>query len=65
MDDVAETVDGGDLALTALEGTTGNGDLVILADGDGADLDARCQDALFSVAVGCKKLGSWLKTLCV
>jgi hypothetical protein len=38
VDNVFETVDGGDLALTALVGTTDNGDLVILADGDAADL---------------------------
>lgn len=38
VDDVLEAVDGGDLALTALVGATDNGDLVVLADGDGADL---------------------------
>lgn len=38
VDDVFETVDGGDLALVALVGTTDNGDLVVLADGDAADL---------------------------
>lgn len=38
VDNVFETVDGGDLALTALVGTTDNGNLVILADGDAADL---------------------------
>ena len=38
VDDVLEAVDGGDLALAALVGTTDNGDLVVLADGDGADL---------------------------
>jgi hypothetical protein len=38
VDDVLETVDGGDLALAALVGATDDGDLVVLADGDGADL---------------------------
>lgn len=38
VDHVLETVDGGDLTLTALVGATDNGDLVVLADGDGADL---------------------------
>lgn len=38
VDDVLETVDGSDLALTALVGATDNGDLVVFADGDGADL---------------------------
>lgn len=38
VDDVLQTVDGGDLALTALVGATDNGDLVVLAEGDGADL---------------------------
>lgn len=33
-----KTVDAGDLALTALVGAADNGDLVVLADGDGADL---------------------------
>lgn len=41
VDHVLETVDGGDLALTALVGATDNGDLVVLADGDAADLFAR------------------------
>lgn len=36
--DVLETVDRGDLALTALVGSTDNGNLIILADWDGADL---------------------------
>lgn len=40
VDHVLETVDGGDLALTALVAATDNGDLVLLADGDGADLFA-------------------------
>lgn len=38
MDNPLETVDAGDLALTALVGATDNGDLVVFADGDGADL---------------------------
>lgn len=37
--DVLETVHGGDLALTALVGSTHNGNLIILADWDGADLE--------------------------
>ena len=36
--DVLETVDGGDLALTALVGSANNGNFVILSDWDGADL---------------------------
>ena len=39
VDNVLETVHGGDLALAALVGTTDNGDLVVLSDGDRADLD--------------------------
>ncbi len=38
VDDVFETVDGGDLALGALVGAADNGDLVVLANRDGADL---------------------------
>lgn len=38
VDNVLEAVDGGDLALTTLVGTPDNRDLVVLADGDGADL---------------------------
>lgn len=38
VDNVLETVHGGDLALTALVGAADNGDLVVLADGDAADL---------------------------
>jgi hypothetical protein len=38
VDDVFETVDGGDLALLALLGAANDGDLVLLADGDAADL---------------------------
>jgi len=36
--DVFETVDGNDLALAALVGATLDDDLVVLAEGDGADL---------------------------
>lgn len=39
VDDVFETVDGDDLAFTALEGATGDDYLVVFADGDGADLE--------------------------
>lgn len=42
VDDVFETVDGGDLALGALVGAADDGDLVVLADGDGADLWNMC-----------------------
>lgn len=35
---ILETVHGSDLALLVLVGAADNGDLVILADGDGADL---------------------------
>lgn len=43
VDDVFETVDAGDLALTALVGATDDGDLVVLADGQSADLAHTCQ----------------------
>jgi len=36
--DVLETVDRYDLALTTLERSTSDGNLVVLADGDGTDL---------------------------
>lgn len=39
VDDVFQTVDGGDLALAALVGSTNNRDLVVLADGDAAHLE--------------------------
>lgn len=45
LDEVLETVDGRDLALTALVGATDNGDLVILADGDGSDLEGTLEQA--------------------
>lgn len=38
VDHVLETVDGCDLALAALVAATDDGDLVVLADGDAADL---------------------------
>ena len=38
VDDIFQTVDGGDLALTALVAAADDGDLVVLADGDAADL---------------------------
>lgn len=38
VDDPLLAVDLGDLALTALVGATDNEDLVVLVDGDGADL---------------------------
>ena len=38
VDDVLEAVDGGDLALLVLVGATDDHDLVVLADGDAADL---------------------------
>lgn len=38
--DVLETVDGCDLALAALVGTALDDDLVVLADGNGADLNS-------------------------
>lgn len=41
VDHVLETVDGGDLALAALVRATDDGDLVVLADGNAADLLGR------------------------
>ena len=38
MDDVFETVNGGDFGIAAFVGAAGYGDFVILADGDRADL---------------------------
>lgn len=38
VDHVLETVDGSNLALLVLVAATDNGDLVVLADGDAADL---------------------------
>lgn len=43
VDDILEAVDGSDLALAALVGATDDGDLVVLSDGDGADLFENCQ----------------------
>lgn len=42
VDGVLEAVDAGDLALTTLVGATNDGDFVVLADGDGSDLDKLC-----------------------
>lgn len=42
-----ETVDAGDLALAALVGTAEDGDFVVLANGDGADL--RALDLLYYI----------------
>lgn len=41
MDDVFETVDGGDFAVAAFVGTADYGDLVVFADGDAADLGGK------------------------
>jgi hypothetical protein len=41
LNEVFETVDGGDFAFTALVGSSHNGDFVVLADWDGADLNVR------------------------
>jgi len=38
VDDIFQTVDGSDLALTTFVGATGDENLVVLADWDGADL---------------------------
>lgn len=38
MDDILETVHGGDLPFPSLVGTPHNSDLVVFSDGDGADL---------------------------
>lgn len=38
VNDVLQTVDGGDATLTTLLGATGNGDGVVNAEGNGADL---------------------------
>jgi hypothetical protein len=43
VDDVLETVDGGNLALTALVNSTGEDNLVILSDGEGADLGGKLE----------------------
>lgn len=39
VDDVLEAVNGGDFALLVLVGATDNLDLVVLANGDAADLE--------------------------
>ena len=38
MDDIFETVDGGDLAVATFVGAAGYSDFVVFANGDGADL---------------------------
>lgn len=43
VDDVFETVDGGDLSLRSLVGTTNDHNLIILSDWDGADLESFSQ----------------------
>lgn len=45
LDEVLEAVDGDNLALTALVGATDNGDFVVLADGDGSDLEGTLEQA--------------------
>jgi hypothetical protein len=50
VDDVLETVDGGDLALAALVGSADDGDLVVLSHGDAADLlGSNCVRGICSV----------------
>jgi len=46
VDDVLEAVHRGDLALLVLVEATDDGDLVILADGDGADLKQNCESTV-------------------
>ena len=38
MDNILKTVYGGDLAVAAFVGAANNGDFVVFADGDGANL---------------------------
>jgi len=38
VDEVLQSVDGGDFAFTALVGASHNGDFVVFSDGDAADL---------------------------
>lgn len=45
LDEVLETVYGDDLALTALVGAADNGDFVVLADGNGSDLEGTLEQA--------------------
>lgn len=45
VNDIFETVDGGDLALAALGGASDNHDLVVLANGNAADLNEGCWSA--------------------
>lgn len=52
VDDIFETIDGGDLALLALVAATDDHDLVILADGDAADLETKkCEHVCGRVVV--------------
>jgi len=63
VDDVFETVNGGDLALTSLVGATNDGDFVVLAKRDGADLcnepqlDIACVAACPIIFALCRKVG--------
>lgn len=41
MDEILQSVDGNDLALATLVGTSNNGDFVIFSDWDAADLDVK------------------------
>lgn len=64
VDDVFETVDGGDLALATLVGAPDDGDLVVLADGNSADLPGVRRKILFflqsvSRAVSCLPATQW------
>jgi hypothetical protein len=61
---VLETVDGCDLALTALVAASNDGDFVVLADGDAADLLKEMLDVIFGTLVGgiagvCVSILSW------
>ena len=38
MDEVFQAIDGGDFAFAAFVGASHDGDFVVFADGDGADL---------------------------
>ena len=54
VDDELETVGGGDLALTALLGSAGDGNVVADTNGDGADLfEANCVRISFEYFVLC------------
>ena len=49
MDEILESVDGGDLAFTTLVGASGNDDFVVLSDGDAADLEIQICQRLFLI----------------